>query len=361
MRVAVVGAGVVGASVAYHLARSGAEVTLVDAGAPASGVTGRSFGWIGGPGGTDRPDASTALRQTALPDHRRLEQELPGLPVRWCGSLSWGAARPWPRPADLAPGERLVEAEEIARLEPNLREPPAHAVLATTDGAVEAAGVTAALVGAARAHGAAVHLGRAVTAVWEVGRQRVGVATTSGVLTADRVVLAAGAATPALCAPHGVDLPVAPSPAVLLRFLAPPGLVRTVVDGPGLEVREAAPGQLVAAADHRGEDTPGELDRRGQEVLARLRDAFVGAEGVRLGDVRVGTRPMPTDGLPLVGPLPGWPEVHVAVMHSAVTLAPAVGRLVADELTTGRTAPELQGLRPLRDGSSGLAGGTAGA
>ena len=64
---------------------------------------------------------------------------------------------------------------------------------------------------------------------------------------------------------------------------------------------------------------------------------------------------------PLVGPLPGWPEVHVAVMHSAVTLAPAVGRLVAHELTTGRTAPELQGLRPLRDGSSGLAGGTAGA
>ena len=46
----VVGAGIVGASVAYHAARAGAVVTLVDAGRPGAGVTADSFAWIGASG-----------------------------------------------------------------------------------------------------------------------------------------------------------------------------------------------------------------------------------------------------------------------------------------------------------------------
>ena len=50
MSVVVIGAGLVGASVVYHLARLGAPVPLIDRGTtPAAGVTGGSFAWIGGP------------------------------------------------------------------------------------------------------------------------------------------------------------------------------------------------------------------------------------------------------------------------------------------------------------------------
>ena len=45
-RAVVIGAGIVGASLAYHLARKGAEVIVVEAGAIASGVTATSFAWI---------------------------------------------------------------------------------------------------------------------------------------------------------------------------------------------------------------------------------------------------------------------------------------------------------------------------
>ena len=41
--VVVVGAGIVGASLAYHLASAGAAVTLVERSRPALGVTARSF------------------------------------------------------------------------------------------------------------------------------------------------------------------------------------------------------------------------------------------------------------------------------------------------------------------------------
>ena len=46
--VVVVGADTVGASVAYHLARRGAAVTVLEAGRPGGGVTGAAFGWING-------------------------------------------------------------------------------------------------------------------------------------------------------------------------------------------------------------------------------------------------------------------------------------------------------------------------
>lgn len=54
---------------------------------------------------------------------------------------------------------------------------------------------------------------------------------------------------------------------------------------------------------------------------------------------------MPADGEPIVGPVAGVPGLYVAVMHAAVTLAPAVGRLVASELVDGTVEPALAGCR----------------
>ena len=73
-----VGAGIVGASVAYRAARAGASVTLVDAGPAGAGVTANSFAWIGASGVRLGPAA--ALRATATQEYHRLESELPGLP-----------------------------------------------------------------------------------------------------------------------------------------------------------------------------------------------------------------------------------------------------------------------------------------
>jgi glycine/D-amino acid oxidase-like deaminating enzyme len=148
--VIVVGAGIVGASVAYHAARSGAGVVLLDRGEPASGVTGDSFAWIRGPGGD--VDGSTPLRQAALDDWARLEHDVPGIQVRWSGSLTWGG-QALPDVGELGSVERLVAADEIARLEPNLRAPPQRALLRPADGAIDAVAVTKALIDAARRHG----------------------------------------------------------------------------------------------------------------------------------------------------------------------------------------------------------------
>ncbi len=51
--------------------------------------------------------------------------------------------------------------------------------------------------------------------------------------------------------------------------------------------------------------------------------------------VTLGLRPTPDDGLPAIGLLPGVAGLCVAVMHSGITLAPAVGRGAAMELLDG--------------------------
>ncbi|MFV2012537.1 MULTISPECIES: FAD-dependent oxidoreductase [unclassified Micromonospora] len=76
------GAGIVGAAMAFEVARAGAEVVLLDKSVPACGVTADSFAWIGGPRGADVPDGSTSLRCHVVPDYRRLEQDVPGVRVR---------------------------------------------------------------------------------------------------------------------------------------------------------------------------------------------------------------------------------------------------------------------------------------
>ncbi|MET9556559.1 FAD-binding oxidoreductase [Streptomyces sp. NPDC006645] len=325
----VVGAGIVGASVAYHAARAGAAVTLVDAGRPGAGVTAGSFAWIGASGVRTGPAA--ALRATSTDEYHRLETELPGLPVTWSGSLSWGTTDEAP---EAGPGQEIVDAATAARLEPALRQPPEWAVWAAGDGAADPVGVTEHLVAGARAHGARVRPDAQVTAVRRDASGRVtGVETAAGPISGDTVVLAAGVATAALGAPLGVRVPVDPSPATLFRFSAPAGLVRTVVNNLDFDLRQVAADRLIAAAD-----SP-------ELTLAAVRSTFHGAANVELLDSRISARPMPADGEPIVGPVTGVPGLYVAVLHAAITLGPAVGRLIARELTDGTAEPLLAGCR----------------
>lgn len=324
----VVGAGVVGASVAYHAARAGAGVTLLDAGRPAGGVTGDSFAWIAA---SFRAGSAAGLRAAATDEYRRLEAELPGLPVTWTGSLSWRTGDSAP---EAGPGRKIVDAATAATLEPNLLQPPDWAVWAPDEGAVDPVGVTERLIEGARDHGAHLHPNVPVTAVRRDAAGRVaGVETAAGPVSGGTVVLAAGVATAALAAPLGLRVPVDPSPATLFRFRAPAGLVRTVVNTQDFDLRQVATDRIIAAAD-----SP-------EQTLAAIRSTFRGAASVELLSARVSARPMPADGEPIIGPVAEVPGLYLAVMHSAITLAPGVGRLVARELVNGTAEPALAGCR----------------
>ena len=340
--VVIVGAGIVGATVAYHLASAGAAVTIVDRSRPASGVTARSFAWINVVHG-NTPDLAR-LRAPAIADYRRLEQELNGaLAIDWNGALAWTG--------DPAASERLVaehtawgydvvlvERDEIRRLEPRLAAPPLVAAFAPNVGALDPVAATRTLVRAAMESGARLVSGTVVKRLASTDGRVNGVVLPSGAIEADVVVLAAGTDSPALCADIGFELPVASSPATLSRFAGPRGLVGRVVSGPDLEIRQDSAGRLFVSDYYVEGESP---DERAAATLALIRQRFRGADTVETVDARVGWRPMPADGMPIVGFTPDAPGLYLAVMHAGVVMAPVVGRLATDEIVAGNEAEEL--------------------
>src|SRR5258706_10618521 len=75
-RVVVIGAGVVGASVAFRLAKAGADVTVLEAARPAAGTSSNSFAWVNA---NDKPpDAYFALNHEGVNEHYQLTEELGG-------------------------------------------------------------------------------------------------------------------------------------------------------------------------------------------------------------------------------------------------------------------------------------------
>ena len=273
----VVGTGIVGTSIAYHLARKKARVTLMDqAPNPASGVTQQSFGWI--TVSPDAPDHHLALRQQAIADWHRLEEELKGqLNVNWSGALRW-----WQDPIDT---ERmagrltkagypvqLVDQRQVRLLEPNLKHPPSLAVYTRYEGAIDARLTTDLLTRAIRQTGTVIRLANPVLSLITEGSRITGVVTATGQLKADRVVLATGVATNALCQPLGVRLPINVSPATLLTFWHSHPFVNRIVSSPLMEIRPASSSLTLAAEESVDEPTAADLQSGKNKVpLGRCR------------------------------------------------------------------------------------------
>ena len=349
--IVIAGAGIVGATLAYHLASAGAAVTIVERSRPASGVTGRSFAWINVVHGNAHDLAR--LRNPAIADYHRLERELNGaLAIDWNGALTWHGS---PADSERLVAEhtawgydvRLVESDEIRRLEPCLAEPPPVAAYASGEGALDPVATTRTLVDAAIEVGARLVSETEVKALATTDGRVRGVVLPNGTIEADIVVLAAGTGSTALCADIGIELPVASSPATLCTFEARTGLVHRVVSGPDLEIRQEPSGRLLVCDYYLEDESPQD---QAADTLALVRRRFRGVDPVTSMDAQVGWRPMPADGMPIVGFTPDASGLYLAVMHAGVVMAPVVGRLATAEIVDGNEAEALAPCRASRFG-----------
>jgi len=339
-RIIVVGAGIIGASIAWYAAKAGARVTILDAGEPGGVATRQSLAWINASWG-NAPDYFR-LRISAMEEWRRLERDLPAVQVGWVGGLLWDL--PPARLAGFAAeheswgyGIRLIDRAEAQRIEPRLAEPPEVAVHVASEGAIEPLSATLALLAAASDLGATVIGHTPVRRVALNGGRVTGVISDGGTLDADFVVLAAGAEVPAMAATAGVPLVVNAPPNLLVVTAPHERLLHGLVMAPALHIRQATDGRLMAATG---------VDDRSPEVAARsLLDAMSGLFRSRpalpMESHALARRPIPEGGLPVVGFADAIDGLYVAVTHSGVTLAPAIGRFVAREIIDGARDPLL--------------------
>jgi glycine/D-amino acid oxidase-like deaminating enzyme len=179
----------------------------------------------------------------------------------------------------------------------------------------------------------------------------------------DRLVIATGVDAPAMLAPLGYTLPLLHRPGALVHSKPLPIMTRIVYDGPGeLEWKQAADGSVVGLEssspppipvhdgirNHVMEFPPGIAELHGNRILTKFAAYMPGLVGAKVDSVTLGFRPMPVDGFPVVGPVPGVPEISLCVTHSGVTLAPLLGDYLATELIDGFAEPMLAPYRPTR-------------
>ncbi|MFD1158103.1 NAD(P)/FAD-dependent oxidoreductase [Roseovarius aestuarii] len=352
-KVIIVGAGLIGASIAYRLAAQGADVTVVEAAQAASGASGHSFGWINASFLAN--EAHHQFRVQGIEAYRRLQTDLPELSVTWPGCLWWeeqgeGLERMQAQLEALGyPVERL-DGRAFAARAPAIPA-PGEALFFPSEGVVDAAHLTRLLLESASAMGARSIFGCAAEGI-EVRSGRVaGLRIVQGVLPADHIVIAAGNGSTDLMAGVDVALPMLRRPGALLRTRAVPSILHHVMVSPDLEVRQDSAGRIIAPssaahqADNREDlaDTP---DRLADDTLMRLRTLLPGVDLVQ-DQIAVALRPVPGDGLPVVGQC-GPDGLYLAVMHSGVTLGALIGELAAEEMLSGSENKLLTGYRPQR-------------
>ncbi len=357
-RVVVVGSGIVGSSIAYNLARRGAEVTVCEMAAPASGATSKSFAWINASAGK-RPYHYYRLNRLSALAYRHLEAEVGGdLQVQWGGRLEWAeeaedartlrrnvtAQQAWGYPIN------LIGEDEFKALEPGLE--PGGPVLAAArireEGSIDPERATWALVEAARREGARIQYPCEVTGIGLRWGSLQRVETSLGPLEADALVIAAGVDTPGLAAMAGLPIPLRDSPGLLAHSAPARRLLGRVVLAPHGAMKQKLDGSLVVSGGFSGRPVSDDPEGQAEEILHRAKGLIPEAEGIALARHTIGWRPMPEDGFPVLGFSEGAPDVYVAVMHSGVTLAPLVGRLVASEILDGLSVEMLEPYRVSR-------------
>jgi glycine/D-amino acid oxidase-like deaminating enzyme len=361
--VVVIGAGVLGASAAMRLSEAGLSVTIIESGRVGAGTSGMSFAWINSNG--KPPRAYHALNDAGRRAHFALRDEFQStpwlheggcleiVPAAEAAALAAKVARlrEWDYAAE------LISATRLRELEPEL----AIGVLGADagiawfpeEGWIDPVLFAQAMVRRAQSKGAALHIGTKVTDLIVQGGRATGVRTADGQqFDAGLIVNCAGRwsneATPG---PY-LHVPLAPRVGVLVFTRPAPTLLARIVRTPLVDMRPDGAGRLMLhdnAVDQDFQlDSPvGPAMPQAARLVENVAKLMPHLKGLEAEAVRITARPIPADGYPAVGPVPGVVGYYVAVTHSAVTLSAHLGKLIARE-ATGEDMPELSPFRPAR-------------
>ncbi len=363
-RVAIIGGGILGVSTAVHLLRDGASVVLLTERGLASEASGRSLSWLNSAG--ERSTPYHQLRVAGVDRYRTLFAADPGREwLQFGGGLMWNSAGEASATEarhqyekSIGYDSKLLAPEEISATTPGI-DPvavPENAIFNPGEGWVSLPHLVDFLMEDFHALGGELVLNAGKVSVMVDGGRAAGVETAAGeTYAADAVLVACGAATPAVVAPLGVDIPNG-SPVSMLVLTKPVDhKVTTVMNTPRVAVRPN-PGATFAL-DHDwyeesiSEHADGSFsipDEVVQELANEASKLFAGNPELKPASWKIGYKPIPGDGEPVLGELGQVPGCFLAFTHSGATLGLIAGELLAGEILTGRKHPMLATFRPGR-------------
>lgn len=364
-RIVVIGAGAVGSALSYRLAQAGADVTTVERRFPGAGTSGNSFAWLNGFSKT--PRNYHRLNVMSIRDHEDLADELNGDWVHVNGALHWARDDDPTQMAVLRQAikrlqdwgvhvDTMTPQVVMSQLEPDIRIDPgavSEVHLVQREGWLDAATMTHRVMHAASVRYGAKFERATVTALGQRDRTVKSVVLEDGrELSAELVINAAGPEAGRIGALAGVRIPLDRKIGMLISTAPAPICLRHVLYGAGAHIRPDGGARLLIHGEHM-DDHAIEGESVGvdaavvQRAMAEARTVLPGLIDVPAEAVRVGIRPVPRDGQPIVGFEPTVSGLYTVVTHSGITLAARLAVLVTEELRRGEVT-ELAPYRPSR-------------
>ena len=140
---------------------------------------------------------------------------------------------------------------------------------------------------------------------------------------------------------------MANKPGVMLHSRPVEPVLGHVIWGDRIHIKQQDDGRLIIGEIFSDGQAGDEQTAVVQAMLAEVRQCLPGID-IEIERTTIGMRPIPKDGMPIVGRLEGVEGGYVAVMHSGVTPAPIIGRMAAEEVLDGVTFEALAPYRPGR-------------
>ena len=360
--VVVIGAGVVGCSVAYYLAREGLSVTVLEREAIGSGASAHATGSLGLLGAEFSPGPSFEMARASFAEFRELVPELEsaaGMDLLYQRRPSLRLALDdeeadliksfmvWQQPHVVT---RWIDAREVHEIEPRLTPSIVGAVYEDESAQLDSYRLNLALGRGAELLGATI-LNREVTGLVAHGSAITGVTTASEEIHCGTVVVAAGTWSRAFTPWLGFPVPVRPMKGERLLLSYPGEPLPVLISSPrrGHMISRMDGFTSVGSTGGRDYDRRAlfwgeEFDRvptetARLELLQRAIDVFPDLERAELVQQLAGSRPLSPDGRPIIGPVPGLENVLLATGHTTkgIHLGPVTGRIIADYVCRGST------------------------
>ena len=368
----IIGGGIIGCSTAFYLSRAGQKVLLVEQAQIARGTTANSFAWANASTKTT-DQAYHDLNTAGLKGYNALQDEFDAamLGINPTGALEvvsksdvdgFRAMQEQARALSaFGYTNRWITNDELRQLEPEMTFPnDAEALLSPDDLCINAPHFTRFMAEQMAGMGGTLLETCSATELLATDEGKVtGLVTTQGRFHADNIILATGDNTATtLSVLTGYDgfaarFPLNKVPGLLLTtppLPAPPPLRHLFYSAPQNELHilpEFNGGLKIASDDIDGmiidNQTPEHLRNMGQLLLKRayaMLPQLTGKIDVDDCKLGIGVRPYPSDGKTIAGPMPRASGLHIIATHSGITLAPVLGMLMAEAITTG-TSPEM--------------------
>ncbi len=363
--VIIIGAGIVGCTIAYDLAKAGARVQVLETRGPGQGATRASAGilapFIEGHGsellrtlGKRSLDLFDAFIATLRADGGDVIYQRDGTFELAFSDADYTRLQDLARLlADQGVDARWVDPSAFADVEPLASPHAKGALLIPSHGYVGVTSLTLAAMEAARKLHARFRTETGAIRIASMPNRRIGVQTARATWEADRVVLAAGSWSSNIEVAGADRIPVKPIRGQLLQLQGAEGAIKHVMWGPDGYLVPWPDGSVLVGSTV--EDVGFNEDHT-EEAVEKLRAAasamVPSLASAEMTSVRTGLRPKGPDDVPIIGHSRAVPGLIYATAHyrNGVLFAPLTVQLV-NELVFDREAdPALRDLDPARVG-----------